>query len=199
MTFYYHGRKKSGSGLDFLSGCFLFIGFGAIIYLFTLLDSIEDLKEHWWPLLLVLIMAASVLIGIFRKKGKLSRRKISLKDGYLHMDQFSAAVNTLTLDEYTKDGAFERYHLWDSQGKIAVFSVYPDALSAHFKAEFPEQCFTHKVSISSGRGSSVRVTTTQKRLFGYDLDGGDYYIVQDKEAIAKFTPQTFAYDPKYSV
>ena len=49
MNFYYNGKKAPSKGYDVASGCLLLIGLGALVFLFTLIDDIEDLEG--WPLL----------------------------------------------------------------------------------------------------------------------------------------------------
>ncbi len=47
MIFYHQGNKKKSNELGVASGCLLFIGFGAIIFFFTLLDDIDDLIAYF--------------------------------------------------------------------------------------------------------------------------------------------------------
>ena len=196
MIFYYNGRKVSENGLDLAKGCLLIIGFGAIIFMFTLFESWDDVQEYIWQIILVLIMGFSALFSIFRKRGQLSTRKIEFKNSYLYLGKEGVPMGNLSLDIYTKNGTFERYHLWDNQGVIAVFSVYEDELSDYFIQNFKTQTNIRKISVSTTGGSRVKITA-QKRLLGYDLDGGDYYIIDDGKETARFTPRAYAYDGKY--
>ena len=51
MIFYHQGSKKKSSELGVASGCVLFIGFGAIIFFFTLLDDIDDLSDYLFEII----------------------------------------------------------------------------------------------------------------------------------------------------
>ena len=56
MKFYHQGNKHKSNNPDAFSSCLILIGFAAIIYLVTLIDSLDDLKEYWWQIVLALFM-----------------------------------------------------------------------------------------------------------------------------------------------
>lgn len=197
-TFYYNGPKNDNKSLDFGSGCALFIGFAAIIYLIALLDSVEDIKEYGWQIALALLMGGSLLFGIFRQKGKKSNKKVVIKNNYLLMEDVSIHLANCTLDTYNKGNRFERYHLWDNKGKMAIYSVFEDDLSRFFTKEYPAQTCTREVTEISTSGPSVKVTAGT-HVFGYDLLTGHFYFIEDRKGINRFTPEIFAYDGKYAL
>ena len=113
MKFYYQGNKNKSNTPGFASGCLILIGFGAIIYMITLLDSIGDLKEYWWQILLAFVMGVSLFATMFAKKAKLFNYHVSIKDGYFKIEKISIPIEKLILDYYSNNNTFIRYHLRD--------------------------------------------------------------------------------------
>lgn len=72
MIFYRQGTKKPSNEPGFVSGCLLIIGFGAIIFLLSMLESLENVKEYFFQIVLALIVGISLAFSIFRKKGQIS-------------------------------------------------------------------------------------------------------------------------------
>lgn len=198
MNFYYNGKKAPSKGYDVASGCLLFIGFGAIILLFTAIDDIKDLDGHWFQLIIVIIMAISVLFSVFRKKGKLHTHRIEITDEFLKMNTVKAKVNELQLDIYTRENSFNRYHLWDKNGKVALFSTSEDDFSKYFQNTFPKQVFQHEIINVPNNGPDIKVEAKGQTLY-YHLDIGNYSINSNGESIAEHTPEVYAYDGKYII
>ena len=110
MNFYFNGKKPS-KGYDVAGGLLLVIAFSAIIYMFTLLESIDDLKEYALQLILALIIGGSFLFQFFRKKGKPHYNKIEIANGFLLINSFKIPTENITLDIYVFHKSFIRYHL----------------------------------------------------------------------------------------
>lgn len=192
MIFYSSAKRKPSNSIGFLSGCMLLIGFGAIIFFLSLLDDIEDLSDYWFQLVLVTLMGGSVLYGVFRKKGKMHNSKVTIKNDYFHMGKFSTPLNKINLDIYYSNDQFNRYHIWDNAGVVAIYSVYQDELIDYLKEALPEQTQTHLIL----KSSSNQITAHDRSL-SYDLDTGEYTIQKlDGEPI-NVTPKIYAYDRKY--
>lgn len=143
MKFYHKDVKKSNE-TSASEGCLLFIGFAVLIFLFTLIDDLDDLSDHFFELIAVFFIGGSVLFAIFAKKGKLSNHHITLKNGYLQIGKVNIPLENVILDVYKKEDSFVRYHLRDKKGKIAVFSVLKDDLVEHFLKELPTKFLNSK-------------------------------------------------------
>ena len=121
MIFYHQGKKGKPNEVSPASGCLLLIGFGAIVFLFTLLDDIDDLKEYLFEIIGLLVMGISVTYGLFSKKGKIANKHITIKDGYFKVDKASVPLDTITVDYYVINDNFSRYFLRDQKGNIAIY------------------------------------------------------------------------------
>jgi hypothetical protein len=196
MNFYYNGKKAPSKGYDAASGCLIIIGFSALIYFFKSLDDLEDLKEYWLQLLFLVMIAFSLFYGLFRKKGKLHTYRIDVDDSCISMHEFKAKIEDLRLDLYFKNDSFERYHLWDTKGNIALYSIYEDDLSKYLIENFSNQVQKFEIFKSSSPSFEVEVNC-KERLLSYNLDSGSYTIENSKTIIAKNTPKAYAYDGKY--
>ena len=174
----------------------MFIGFAAIIYFFTLIDDIEDLEEYWLQILFIFMMAGTLLFGMFRKKGKLHTYKIEIKNDYLKVNDVSIKMDTLILDVYVKSGQFIRYHLRDTLGKLAIYSIFEDDLSKYFLENFPNQTNALQEISNKNDGPNVSVISNKQTL-NYDLGSGKYSIKTEKQTVVSFTPDVYAYDGKY--
>jgi hypothetical protein len=198
MKFYYNGKKAPSKGYDIAGGCLLFIGFGAIVFIFTLMDDLKDLEEYWIQILIVLIVGSSFLFQMFKKKGKLFTYRVELDEHQLKMHDISATREQLQLDIYTngKD-EFVFYHLWDTQGNVVFYSLYNDDLCHYFSEKNPNKTSRHEISDCSFASYENYITTSDKRKLNYDLESGQFTIRNKTETIISFTPKAFAYDGKY--
>lgn len=195
MVFYYNGKKPS-KGFDIAQGCLLFIALGAIVLLFTLIDSFKDLEGHYLQLFFMLLMASSIFYGVFKKKGKFHTHKIELKNTFLHVNNLKVPLNEIQLDIYKTDTKFSRYHLWDKKGIISIYSVYKDNLQEYFSNNFPDGTFEFEEISSTRDGANIHLKTNKGSL-NYDLESGGYSIKIDGNLISSKTPELFVYDPKY--
>lgn len=195
MKFFYNGIKKSndiGAG----SGCVLLIGFGALIYFFTLLDGVEDLKEYLFEIILVSIMGISLVFQLTRKKGDLSSRHVILENDYLKLDTVGVPLVSIQMDIYTKESKFHRYHIRDTEGKIAIYSIYKDHLYEYILENFPKQTDQIEELSSKKDGPYVTVKAEGRKLY-YNLDIGKYIITLNDGSEIAHLPDIYAYDGKY--
>lgn len=197
MRFFHKGLKKSNETSK-SEGCLLIIGFGAIVFFITLLDDISDLEDHFFELLLVLIMGISVAYTIFAKKGKLSNYHVTLKNDFFSIEKISIPKSDLILDVYSLDQKFVRYHLRDKKGKIAIFSVYEDDLYQYFKENLPNQVYEFEETSSKHDGAYISVLARGQNLF-YDLSTGKFNINQGSQPEVSVVPEVYTYDPKYKL
>ena len=195
MNYYYNGKKPS-TGLKFASGCLIFIAISAIIFLISVIDSLEDLEGHYLQLLFVFIMGGSIFYNFFRKKGKLHTHKIEIINNKLFINNIKTPIDNITLEIYNVDSNFNRYHLWDKNGIISIYSVFEDELIKDFKNSFIDNTILHEEISSSQDGSSVSVKSIDNELF-YDLESGEYTIQKEGKVINNKIPQFYIYDPKY--
>tara|TARA_R110002072_G_scaffold222619_1_gene379688 strand:+ start:6242 stop:6862 length:621 start_codon:yes stop_codon:yes gene_type:complete len=198
MNFYYNGKKAPSKGYDVASGCLLLIGLGALVFLFTLIDDIEDLEGHWFQLIFVILMVGSILFSVFRKKAKLHTYKIEITDEFLKMNTVKAKVNEIQLDIYARENSFDRYHLWDKSGKLALFSTLEDDFSKYFQSTYPNQVFLHEIINNPSDGPDITVKAKEQTL-NYHLDIGSYSINTNGKIISEHIPEVYAYDGRYKI
>jgi hypothetical protein len=195
MNYYYNGKKPS-TRLNFTSGCLLIIALAAIIFLFTMIDSLEDLEGHYLELFFVCLMGGSIFYGFVKKKGKLHTYRIEIIKNNLFINDIKIPLENISLEIYSNSNNFSRYHLWDSKGILSIYSVYEDDLFKNLKNTFPKKIKTHKEISSSQDGASVSVTSEGNQL-SYNLDSGKFKIKEKDKTIFNKTPRFFIYDPKY--
>ncbi len=195
MNYFYNGKKPS-AGLNIASGCLLIIAISAIIFLISAIDSLEDLEGHYLQLFFVCIMGGSIFYNFFRKKAQLHTHKIEILNNKLVINNIKTPINNITLEIYTVDKSFNRYHLWDKNGIISIFSVFEDDLINDFKNSYIANTNFHEEISSSQDGASVLVKSKENQLF-YDLESGEYTITKEGEILVNKIPQFYIYDPKY--
>tara|TARA_R110001632_G_scaffold11422_3_gene41228 strand:+ start:2644 stop:3261 length:618 start_codon:yes stop_codon:yes gene_type:complete len=197
MNFYYNGKKAPSKSYDVANGCLLIIALGAIIFMFTLMEDIEDLKEYWLQILIVLVVGSSLLYGVFRKKGELHTYRIAFKNDYLIINKAHVSIEQIHLDIYNSatDG-FHRYHFWDTKGVLSIYSTIEDDLLDYFSTNHQPQTAKYIETSASGNGSKYRVITEDGSLC-YDLESGEYTIERNNETIVSRVPEFYIYDPKY--
>lgn len=193
--FFYNGPKKSNEP-DMFSGCLLLVGFGAIIFLLTQLEDLGDVKEYGWQIVLALIMGGSLFAMMFAKKAKLSNRHLVIENGYLKVEKISISMETLILDVYRRNDEFARYHLRDTAGKIAIYSVLKDDLLTHFEEELPSQVRHLEEHSKKHDGPFISVIAEGQSLY-YNLDSGKYTLTQEGQPEISLVPEVFNYDGRY--
>lgn len=195
MKFYHNGTKKSNEP-SITSGCLVLIGFAAIIFLLTQLKSLEDVEEYGWQIVLAITMGVSLFSMFFAKKAKLSNRHVVIENNYLTMEKVGVPLKNMVLDVYKNDKEFKRYHLRDTEGKIAIYSTLKDDLKTYFEEELSNQVQYFEEDSNKHDGPYVSVTAVGQSLF-YNLDSGKYTITKEDESEISFLPEVFTYDGKY--
>jgi hypothetical protein len=195
MKFFYRGAKKSNEP-DVASGCLLIIGFGAIIYLITLLEDLDDWQEYGWQIALAFLIGGSFIASMFAKKAKLTNRHIVIENDYLKMEKIGVPLNNLVMDIYSNNGNFKRYHLRDQEGKVTIYSVLEDDLLLHFQENLSSQVNIVEENSSKHEGPYISVKGKNQSLY-YNLESGKYTLTQKDQPEISFLPEIFAYDGKY--
>lgn len=199
MKFYHQGNKNKSNNPGAFSGCLVLIGFGAIVYLITLLDSFEDVEEYLWQIILAIIMGASLLASVFAKRAKLFNYHITLENDFLKIGEISIPTQNLILDAYySKDDVFTRYHLRDKEGKIAIYSVLQDDLLNYFTDNLSEQTQFLEETSHKYDGPYISVNSNKQSLL-YNLETGKYTINSEKQTEISFLPEIYSYDGKYKL
>ncbi|MCX2743353.1 hypothetical protein OO013_05720 [Mangrovivirga sp. M17] len=191
-----NGDESEGSGGFQIF--FLLVGIGALFFFFSMADSIEDIKEYGWQLLIIFGMLFSIVYSMFKKKKPSTNTNIYFKEeGISIADIGVIPFEDLRLDRYYTDGSFCRYHLYDTNGQIAFYSVLEDDLARTLVSE-------RKIKVQDRKERSVKLKDTtvyygfdEKATLIYDLDTGEYSFTGiDKEA-KSVKPSLYAIDPKY--
>ncbi len=195
MKFFYRGAKKSNEP-DIAGGCLLIVMLIGIIYLITQLDSLENISEYGWQVLLAFLMGGGVLVSIFAKKAKLTNRHIVIENGYLKMEKVGIPMTNIVMDIYSINGNFKRYHLRDSEGKMAIYSAFEDDLLLHFQENLNDQINYIEEKSSKHEGPYISVLSENQSLY-YNLESGKYTLTLQDQSEISFLPEIFAYDGKY--
>jgi len=195
LKFYYNGTKKSNEP-GFASGCVLLIGFAALIFFFTLLDDVEDLKDYLIEIILVAVMGISLVVMLFGKKAQLTNRHVVIENEYFKLDKVGVPISNMQLDVYQKGLQFRRYHLRDKTGKIAVFSVFEDDLYHYFLENHSEQTELFQELSAKQEGPYISVRGENQTLY-YDLNSGKYALKREGEQDISLLPEIYTYDGKY--
>ncbi len=198
MVFYQKGKKKPSNEPDAVSGCLLIIGFGAIVFLISMMEDLDDLIEYIWQILIALFIGIGFVVSMFQKKGHISNQNVIVKNGKLKIEKIVTQLEDIIVDLYQYDGIFNRYHLRDKEGKIAVFSIDEDDLLTYFKENHSDQ--VHHIHQQSHKhdGPYVSVIAEEQKLY-YNLDSGDYKIVKPDGSEISHLPLVYTYDPKYKL
>lgn len=197
MKFYHQGKKKSNQP-GIASGCLILIGFSAIIFMFSLIDSVDDFKEYSFQIILAVLVGAGLLFSLFRKKATLHNFHISIADKRFKIGKISVLLDEITMDCYEKEGSFSRYHLRDKKGKIAIYSVIPDDLYTYFTDKLESQTHVFEENSYKYNGPDISVFTNQQSLH-YDLETGRYEINKGKQSAISFLPEIYSYDGNYKL
>ncbi|MAD96176.1 MAG: hypothetical protein CMB99_02510 [Flavobacteriaceae bacterium] len=198
MVFYQKGKKKPSNEPDAVSGCLLIIGFGAIVFLFSMMEDLDDLLEYIWQILIALFIGIGFVVSMFQKKGHISNQNVIVKNGKLKIEKIATPLEEIIIDHYQQDGTFKRYHLRDKAGKIAVFSIDQDDLLAYFKENHPDQVQSLKYKDHMHDGPYVSLIAEEQKLY-YNLDSGEYKIVKPDNSEISYLPLVYTYDPQYKL
>lgn len=195
MNYFYNGKKPSVAS-NIASGCFFLVVIVVIIFLFSVIDGFDDLEGHYLELVFIIIMAGSAVYGFFKKKGKLHTHRIEIINEDLLINDFKIPLKNITLEVYNINNSFSRYHLWDLEGILSIYSVFEDDLLNDFKNTFLKNVKKHEETSSSQDGASIFVKSEDNQ-FSYDLESGEFKIKKKGETIFNKTPNFYIYDPKY--
>lgn len=195
MVFYYSGKKTS-KGFDITQSILLVVALVAIIFMFTSIDSFDDYEKHFFELLLTLIAGGSIFYNFFRKKAKPHTYKIEFINDYLYVDSLKIPTENIQIYVYKKSDKFYRYHLFDENGILSIYSVFKDDLLDYVTKNHPEKSIESTEISSSIDGNLVKVITDFGQL-NYNLETGKYFIEKEGETIKNITPELYVYDPKY--
>lgn len=195
MNYYYNGKKPS-TGLKFASGCFLIIAIIAIIFFFYFISSLENLEGHYLEIFFICAMSGSIIYGFFKKKGKLHTHRIEIRNEDLLINDFKIPLKDITLDVYNINNNFSRYHLWDLEGILSIYSVFEDDLLNDFKNTFLKNIKKHEETSSSQNGATIYLKSKDNQ-FSYDLESGEFKIKKKGKTIFNKIPNFYIYDPKY--
>lgn len=198
MQFFYNGPKNKDSTIDFFSGCLILIGFGAFIFFLSMLEDMSDVTDHALEIILFVIVAVATLVGIFQKKAKRHSTRLEIKNDILRVSKdLSIPMSKIQLDLYRQGETFVRYHLYDTDRKIALYSVYEDDLSNYIKDHHPERTNEFTVEKIKGGTESIYTLIAGKRSFSYYLVSGKYIISEHGKILAECVPEFYSYDGKY--
>lgn len=199
-----HFHKQSGLGTNIFEIIMLFIGFSALFFFFSMADG-DDIREYWLELMFIAFMAMGIFKSIFSKKPEPLQTDITLTDDELALTgvHCNIPLSTLHFDTYHQANALERYHLWDEEGTLALFSVEEDALSTalgDLRDNGAIQGDHYSVEHSSGQGGSVIVSAANKKghRLSYDLESGEFKLRYDRaEDPVEIQPVHFMVDPQF--
>lgn len=197
MNFFYNGKKPSKS-FDIAQILLLVITSVSIIFSLTLLDSFDDFENYFVQLLLMLITGGTLIYGVFRKKAKQHTYRIEIKNDFLNINSIKIPLENIQLYVYKKSNKFCRYHFFDNNGVLSIYSVYKDDLLDYFTTNYTNKINNFKEISSSRFGSNINIETDFGKL-NYDLESGEYSIKKQHEIIKNKTPELYVCDPKYKL
>lgn len=191
-TFKYNGKKHSTSNIA--QGCSLFIAFSAIIAFF-IIGGESIFSDYLVELIIISVIVIGMLFRLFKKKSQNLRHAITLNNDSIYIATVGAIpLDNISLDIYSINGAFSRYHLYDSENKLAIYSVFPDDFIKQLE-ELPIQ-MRHLNEISSKSfPNEVIVKYENNFKLSYSLNSG-YYQFNDSE---KVIPDNFMFDTKFTI
>ena len=194
MVFYNH-RKKTRL-VTFVGGCAIFVGLSAIIAVFTLAGT-SLFSEHPIESIFLLFMTGVFIYPLFKKKGKVYKDNIQVKNGIFLINGNKISLSKINLDSYQLDGNFFRYHLWDTSNNFSLYSVSEDDLYNHLKTKDISHTF-FETQNSKSYNERINVIT-EKRTLSYHLDTGAYKITEGTTVVKDTIPSVFCFDGKFSL
>ena len=191
---FYNNRKKTGV-ITFIGGCAVFIGLAAIITVFSLAGT-SFFSDYPFESIFLLFMTGIFIYPLFRKKGKVYKGNIQIKNETFIIDGIKISISKINIDTYQMDGEFFRYHIWDTTNTFSLYSVFEDDLHNHLKTT-NATCTVLESIKSNSYGEKITVTT-EKRALSYNLETGTYKITEETNTIKDVTPSVFCFDGKFS-
>ena len=194
MVFYNH-RKKTGTAI-FIGGCAVFIGISALITVFTLAGT-TLFSDYPFESIIIIFMTGVFIYSLFRKKGKIHKGNIQIKNGHLIIDGNKTLLSKINLDSYYKDGVFFRYHIWDTANSFSLYSVSEDDLYIHLKTKDLSHTI-FEIMYSKSYNERINVIT-EKRTLSYNLETGAYKITEGTTIVKDVIPSVFCFDGGFSL
>lgn len=168
------------------------------MFFFSMVESIDDIREYGWELIIIFGMMSSTIYGFFKKKPPLTDANIFLKEeGIWLAGTGLISYKNLHLDLYSARGAFSRYHLWDTEGQLAIYSVYKDELATELASQKEAIVKEYTERSVKKAGDSIFCKYDEGATLVYELDSGAYILNKFSAESKKVTPKAFAIDPKY--
>ncbi|QCK16537.1 hypothetical protein [Mangrovivirga cuniculi] len=193
-----NGDESEGSGG--IQVVLMMIGIGALFFFFSMVDGIEDIKEYGWQLLIIFGMLFSILYRMFKKNTHSTNATIYLKEeGISIADIGLIPFKDLRLDLYYAKGSFCRYHLYDTKGQIAFYSILEDDLSKTLEAEGKIKVQDRKERSVKLKNSTIYYGFNEEATLIYDLDNGEYTFKGKDVDTKSVKPSLYAIDPKYKL
>lgn len=191
---FYNNRKKTGV-TTFIGGCAIFIGISAIITVFVL-SGASLFSDYPFVSVFLLFMTGVFIYPLFRKKGKVYKDNIQVKNEILVINGIKIPISKINVDTYQIDSNFFKYHIWDTTNIFSLYSIFEDDLYKHLIKMSVKQN-TFDVLKSKSYSEKINVITP-KRTLGYNLETGAYKITEETTIIKQAIPSLFCFDGKFT-
>lgn len=123
---------------------------------------------------------------------------IELKKDHLWTEETgNIHFETLHLDIYLQGKKFWRYHLWDDDEKLAIYSQTEDDLMEQL-SDTPIEV-NHFLQVSANGGYNITVKCTEGYKLLYDLEIGYYKFINRNGQNKEVMPKYYIIDPNYNM
>ena len=191
-TFKYNGKKNKFYNQT--QGCSLLIAIVATVTMFSI-GGKEIFSEYLIQSLIISVIVIGMIIRLFKKKSKNLTYSITLdKESIFIVNVGSILLTNISIDIYSINDEFSRYHLYDNKHRFAIYSVFSDEfiedlinLPVHIKHinEISSRAYTDEVVVKSEGDQELK----------YSLVSGFYQFKNEEKVI----PDNFMYDPKFTL
>ena len=189
-TFKYNGKKNTFYA--FSQGCLLGIAITAVVTVFSI-GGIEIFSDYPIELLIIAVVVIGMTTRLFKKKSKNLTYSITVdKESIYVVDVGSIPLTKISVDIYSINDEFSRYHLYDSEHKFAMYSVFSDEFIEHLKNPPVHIKLINEIS-SRAYSDDVVVKSEGNKELKYSLTSGFYQFNNEEKVI----PDNFMYDPKF--
>ena len=190
------GNKDYDNSIGIVSIILAVICFSSFFFFLSLLDSAEKVVEHWFEIILVVVMAISVFSAVFTKRAKLDKGDIAIDAMSIRFHGVKSTLTDVYLDIYEYRGEFDRYHIWDKNGAFAIYSDKSDELFQFLKEHNAVIVNTFPI-IRAKNDSPIFMLFGEVREMSYNIETGHYYIKSARGNVEDCTPVIFALDARY--
>ena len=201
MTVTFIRTQKEGKGCYYFFMTFASIIFlTAMIVLFRTLE-VDDLKDYFFELLFILIMLIGTLAQFFRKKAKNIQTNLFIRNDKLYVDEVnSVPLSDLRLDLIEdKDAKLTRYHLWDINQTLSIYSYKEDELSTYLANGIVESStFTETYYDYNQTSMSFLLKADSNYELVLNVDTGSYSRMLNEE-IVQVTPAFYIENPAFII